>query len=249
MREFEHPLQLVSPMMTGKNVEDAQWLLHGHNRFAGLAPLKDAKIDGIYGPVTAQATKSAKYWLGYPQASCDLVFGQKLYEYLRPNKWRPLPVDYRERRELRLALAAETPGKKALAEIIKYIGYQSPSLNWSMFNQWYHMYGAWCAMTVSYCFDKSGYKGFHYSYVPAIYDDARAGRNHLKIVNTPQVGDLVLVNWPGERLAHVGILRTLPTNAYLTYVSGNTNGGRVESEKLAVGNVNSYVRVGERSTT
>lgn len=110
-KQYDVPLRLVSPHMKGQKVKDAQWLMAGHNRFENLATYKNGKIDGDYGPLTAQATKRVKYWLGYPDSSLDTIFGQTLYEYLRENDWRPLPEAYRARRSKRLAAVAETtPG-------------------------------------------------------------------------------------------------------------------------------------------
>lgn len=257
MAEYDRPLRLTSPLTRGQPVLDAQWLLAGHNRFDGLAPYKDGKIDGVYGTVTAHATSRAKFWLGYPLAACDRVFGQTLYEYLRPNRWRPLPDDYRTRRAARLKAAALTPGEKALEEAVKHLGYVETPQNVTIFGAWYRMNGVpWCAIFESYCFAHSGYvtssgaSRFRYSYVPAIYDDARNGRNNLYLVATPRPGDLALFDIGTELLGHTAFVREPPSRGYFTDLGGNTspsnfaNGGEVMSKRRPTSIVHAWVRVG-----
>ena len=107
--------------MVGQKVKDAQWLLAGHNRYDGLATYKDGAVDGDYGPLTAQATYKAKYWLGYPDKSLDRSFGQTLYEYLIKDG-KKLPADYLRAAKTRLAAVASNPGQKALEQAVTQIG-------------------------------------------------------------------------------------------------------------------------------
>lgn len=253
MKEFQVPLRLTSPLTRGPKVRDAQFLLHGGNRFTGLAPYKDGQIDGIYGPTTAASVKRAKYWLGYPESSIDATFGQTIYEYLRVNHWRELPRDYQKRRADRIAAAAQTPGSKAFAEAVKFIGVKEspPGTNRQMFGEWYRMNGEpWCAIFDSYCFAHSGYDRFRYSYVPQIYQDARAGTNGLRVVWTPRRGDLALYDWGGEQLAHVAFYdRKINADSFKD-LGGNTgtsdlaNGGEVARGTRYTSQVHAYVRVG-----
>lgn len=251
-KEFIPPLYLVSPPITGQKVKDAQWLLSGHNRFPDLAPLKDAAIDGVYGPLTAQATKRAKYWLGYPTGACDQVFGQTLYEYLRPNDWRPLPAAYRTRRAARLAADEATPGLKALQLAETFIGVkESPfGTNCQMFGAWYRMNCvAWCAIFCSYNFGHTGQPSFRYSYVPNIWDDAVHNRNGLIVVQTPKPGDLAIFDWAGTPKAHVAFVKTVPSSsgAFID-LGGNTgpvnlaNGGEVLAQDRNRSMVHGFVR-------
>lgn len=253
MAEFDNPLILSSPYMIGKRVNDAQYLLKGNNRFPGLAPFKDGKIDGIYGPQTALATKSAKYWLGYPNSGINETFGQTLYEYLRVEKWRPLPQEYRERRSARLAAAALTPGKKALDFAINEIGnHESPwGSNLQKYGQWYGFNGVpWCAIFESYCFAHTGKTNYRYSYCGYIYYDAVRGRNGLKLVWTPQPGDVVVYNLHGDPFAHTAFFEKWITQGSSFYdVGGNTgptnvsNGGAVMRQERNVGIVSHFIRV------
>lgn len=254
MGEFSTPLILTSPHITGDRVKDAQYLLKGNNRFKGLAPYKDGKIDGDYGPVTAAATKSAKYWLGYPTQSCDRVFGQTLYEYLRVNQWRPLPKAYQDRRAARLAAALNTPGKKALQFAINEIGNkESPTgSNCQKYGAWYGFNCvAWCAIFESYCFGHTGSPFYRYAACEAIYADAAAGRNRLKLVWSPMPGDVCIWNLDGDPFAHTSFFERWIDEAAGTFydVAGNTgpasmsNGGEVLRQLQRRQAVGHFVRV------
>jgi hypothetical protein len=251
-KEFAVPLRLVTPHMRGQKVRDAQWLLAGHNRFKDLATYKDGTIDGDYGAVSAQATRRAKYWLGYPQTALDGSFGQTIYEYLRPENWRPLPEAYRGRRDKRLAAAAASnPGARALEAARKEVGYhESPA--GSNNNKFGVEYGfnrvPWCAIFESIMFKHTGTPRFRYAAVEAIYWDARANRNGLYIVRTPRAGDVIGYEFHGDRFAHTaffvrfedGGLRDLGGN---TSVSNFSNGGEVGEQFRPLSLVSYYARV------
>lgn len=253
-KQYEPPLRLVSPQMKGQAVRDAQYLMAGHNRFRGLATMKDAQRDGIYGLTTAQATKRTKYWLGYPLASCDMVFGQKLYEYLRTNKWRPLPDEYRDRREQRIEAAALTPGKKALAWAVGEIGYQESPFG-SNRNKYGVEYGfngvPWCAIFESIGFKRTGRPSYRYASCLMIYLDAQAGRNGLRLVYSPMPGDVAIYNLRGDRFAHTAFFEKWISSGDEFYdVGGNTgptdisNGGAVMRQRRRKSMVTAFVRVG-----
>lgn len=240
--------------MHGPKVDDCQYLLSGHNRFKGLAPLKDAARDGVYGPVTAQATKRAKYWLGYPLASCDQVFGQTIYEYLRTERWRPLPDAYRTRRAARLAAVAATTGQKAFDYAVTQIGYEeSPyGSNRTKYGSWYGFNGVpWCAIFESYCFAHSGWSRYHYAACINIYLDAVAGRNWLRRVWTPVRGDVVVFNLHGDPYAHTAFFdQWITKGSTFRDLGGNTgsrsfnNGGAVARGQRDMSQVTAFVRVG-----
>jgi len=253
-KEFAASLILSTPYMRGQKVKDAQWLLKGNGRFQGLSPFKDHEIDGVYGPVSAQATRRAKYWLGYPPQSIDGVFGQKLYEYLRPTRWRPLPKDYQTRRKQRLAEAANTPGKKALDLAHREVGYhESPAYsNRTKFGIEYGFNGVpWCAIFESVMFKHAGYPRFRYAAVQQIYSDAVYGRNNLRRVWTPAPGDVVCYSLHGNRYAHTAFFDGWhDPGASFWDLGGNTsardfsNGGEVARQVRTVGLVLAFVRYG-----
>lgn len=251
--EFDQPLVLTTPHLKGERVKDAQWLLSGHSRFADLATYKDGAIDGDYGPLTAQAAARARYWLGYPTGKQVPVFDQTLYEYLRPNQWRPLPVGYRTARDARIAAAAETPGRKALELAATFIGVheEPPGSNRQMFGAWYGFNGVpWCAIFESYCFAHTGHPSFRYAAVEQIYYDAVFGRNGLHRTQTPRAGDVVCYSHHGTRFAHTGFYDHKSSDREFVDLSGNTssadfsNGGYVERHTRDLSNVTAFVRVG-----
>jgi hypothetical protein len=249
--EFTQPLILTTPHMRGDRVKDAQYLLAGHNRFPGLATYKDGPIDGDYGPLTAQAVKRAKFWTGFPSSACTPVFGQTLYEYLRESRWRPLPDDYRARREARIAAAAQTPGQVALDYATRFIGYhEGPGNNQTIFGADYGFnFVPWCAEFETYCFKRTGHPQFRYAAVEAIVSDARANRNGLHIVSTPQPGDIACYSHNGDPYAHTGFYDHRLNSTSFVDLSGNTssadfaNGGYVERHTRYLNTVTAFVRV------
>lgn len=253
MTEFETPLILTTPHITGQRVKDAQWLLAGNNRFPGLATYKDGDVDGDYGPLTAQAAQRARYWLGYPATKQTPVFDQTLYEYLRPNDWRPLPASYRKQRDTRIAAAAETPGMKALELAATFLGYhESPSgSNRTIFGEDYGFNGvAWCAIFETYCFKHTGRKTYRYAAVENIYWDAYYQRNGLYIVRTPQPGDVALFSFHGDRFAHTSFVdRVISQGSSFRDLGGNTgpssfnSGGEVARGERSWSIVTAFARV------
>ncbi len=253
-KQYDIPLRLVTPHMRGRKVKDAQWLMAGNSRFENLAPYKDGEIDGDYGPLTAQATRRTKYWLGYPDKALDMVFGQTLYEYLRKEHWRPLPAAYQDRRAARLkALDAQAnPGARALKAAEKEIGYhESPA--GSNNNKFGIEYGfnrvAWCAIFESIMFKHTGTARFRYAAVEAIYWDAVSNRNGLYIVRTPRPGDVVGYRLHGDDFAHTAFYHHKVDGDTFMDLGGNTsvtnmaNGGEVAKQNRQTSLVRFYARV------
>jgi hypothetical protein len=87
-------LHLTNPLMSGADVKRAQRLL-AKNPYGGFPP---GGIDGQYGPATANATKQAKFALGYPDDGCDNAFDPQLAGFLGGD---PLPADFQARRQKR----------------------------------------------------------------------------------------------------------------------------------------------------
>lgn len=255
IKEYAIPLVLTSPNVDGQKVNDAQWLMAGHSRFDGLATYKDGKIDGQYGLLSSQATKRTKFWLGYPLAACDGVFGQTLYEYLRTDQWRQLPKANQTRRTERLAAAAETPGTKAMDFLAQYLGYhESPAgSNDTIFGKDYGFNGVpWCAEFETYGFKHTGYTKFKYASCELMYLDARANRNGLRLVFSPKRGDINIFNLHGDEFAHTSFFDKYIDQAAGTFqdFGGNTgpadesNGGEVLRQERAISTVSHFVRVG-----
>lgn len=254
-KEFAQPLVLTTPHMKGQKVKDAQYLMAGHSRFKGLATYKHGTIDGDYGLLSVQACRRAKFWLGYPLAAVNGktggVFGQTMYEYLRPTHWRPLPDEYRKRRDARIAATSKTPGQKALALAKKELGYhESPAYsNRTKFGLEYGFNGvAWCAIFESIMFKHAGFPRFRYAAVEAIYNDAIYGRNSLRRVFSPRQGDIVCYALHGDPFAHTAFYDVSSSSGQFWDVGGNTsaqdfsNGGEVARQLRSTRLVHAYVR-------
>lgn len=262
---IEHHFPTVgetSPMTKGPVVKEIQELLH-YNRFGVFY---NEKIDGQYGPHTAQAVHHAKYMLGYPKHGprrVDRHFGRLIRAFLLPEshpQHKPLPLRYRLRRKLRLAAAKRRRrrplGQKALAYAQTQIGIkESPAYsNIVKYSIWYGMTGPWCAMFVSYCYHKAGSKWpiprVRWASVFAMCSDARLGRNGLRVTNDPQPGDPVGYHFD-EPYQHCGLFEKWVTKGYsFLATEGNTgpasidNGGEVVAHNLRyVANVHCFMRM------
>jgi hypothetical protein len=72
-------MTLSEPLLTGPDVKAAQLALRT-NRFG--IDFRPGKADSQFGPKTAEATRLAKFLLGYPRAAVNREFGPNLYGYL-----------------------------------------------------------------------------------------------------------------------------------------------------------------------
>ena len=132
-------LALTSPHMTGDDVKYAQNLLK-------RAGYYKAGSGGEFGPLTAQATFRAKYWLGY--AKPEQTFGTSLEKHLL-GLTQPSPA-MQKRIDRRKKLAQATPVReKALAQMEKLVGLveEPPGSNHvpAINGWWGHGDGPWCA--------------------------------------------------------------------------------------------------------
>jgi peptidoglycan hydrolase-like protein with peptidoglycan-binding domain len=242
-------LTLVSPHTKGPHVLALQRQLKKHGYLQG-------KLEGEFGPDTARAVHRAKYWLGYRKP--DQVAGDLLYALLKGAK-KPTPV-MKARIKARTPKPSKKPQRvKMWEEAGKYIGQTEhpPYSNRSMFNAWYGIVGAWCAMFVSYVAVKVGSKVFRkgkfYAYVPYILADARAGRNNLAITYFPQTGDLPLFDWDNDGVPdHIGFFGYWIDDAKHKFAGreGNTgphdksNGGQMMNTVRSKSDVIAFVHVG-----
>lgn len=92
---------------------------------------------------------------------------------------------------------------------------------------------AWCAMFTWWCFQQSGLGALvpKTAYTPALADHFRkAGRWS----SVPQVGDLVLFDFPGDgvnRISHVGLVEKVNGDGSVTTIEGNTSSGQAGSQR------------------
>jgi len=245
-------LVLTTPHETGNDVRAFQNALTTNNYYHG-------QVNGVYDPLTAQAAYRAKYWLGYRVP--DQVAGDRLYGYLMG---APTTVAMKLRARNRRQTLASTPLRtKALTKALTYKGVKEtpPGSNQQPFGVWYGMNGVpWCNIFVSYCYVAVGSKAFvrghYYSYVPYMASDAHSGRNHLTVTHSPEPGDVVTFDWPGESPGtpdHTGLFvkwldpahNTFATIEGNTAIGNNSNGGEVcYREDRVISEVYNFIHVG-----
>jgi hypothetical protein len=270
--DMDRVLNLVSPIMHGKDVRNMQGLL-AKNKFGNFKP---GPVDGNYGEVTAGASRRAKFWLGYPkkrytEPGLKFQAGPRLAKFLSGKEG--LPLAYRIRRKRRLKAAGEKPlREKMLAEAKRHIGVkESPAgSNKVLFSTWYGSgnpawYAAWCAMFVSFCGVKSGatktfIKGTRYAYTPFMVHDARLGEHGMSTLTKDQVkpGHIVMFDFgmggtKGSQYNtdHTGLFDkwTNESKGIFKTVEGNTsvtsdsNGGEVMARERNTRQVIAFIQV------
>jgi hypothetical protein len=230
-------LQVTSPPQRGKDVKAAQSAL----KKSKYGSFYHGDLDGEWGPISANSTKDAKYYVGWESKSITPAYGDAIHKVLTGKT--PLTEAQEKRRKDRLR---EPPiggkRKKMLQIAVSRIGIkESPSgSNKCQFSAWYGVVGPWCAMFVTKCGNEAGLSAFQrgsrWAYCPYMVSDALAGRNGLRArgkSEAPQPGDIVLFDWGGDGVAdHVGIFEKGTRNSF-TCIEGNTavgndsNGGEV----------------------
>lgn len=89
----------------------------------------------------------------------------------------------------------------------------------------------YCAMFVSWVLDKAGGQvtGFPNAYCPSILQTARNANLTLSNKKNAQAGDIVLFNWDGGVVDHVGIVEA-NKGSYIQTIEGNTSNGAKGSQ-------------------
>lgn len=250
-------ITLTSPYTKNAEVKALQGLLKKN----AYGTFYTQKVDSIFGPYTANACKTAKFWLGYGKNDITPTANATLIAYLNGSK--KLPVLNRYRRDQRLKaqnLQDKDFRQKALNMAIDFLGVKESPANSNrvLFSDWYGLVGPWCAMFVTYCYHHSGSKAFdkskaRWAYCPFMVSDARNARNGLKMVSKDEVkpGDVVLFDWQGDGTSdHVGLFEGWKKKgSTFTAIEGNTsltdnsNGGEVMRRDRNVKNVICFARV------
>lgn len=130
--------------------------------------------------------------------------------------------------------------QKIIDIALKEVGYSEypAGTNKTKYGKWFGLDGvAWCAMFVSWCYDKAGVplgnigftKGFAGCQTGFAY-----WQKSGEITKTPRPGDIVLFDWNGDgRYDHTGIFVKDLGNGLFESIEGNTsltnqsNGGQV----------------------
>lgn len=260
--KFPTNIGLTTPAKRGSSACFAQYILNGNNRL-GTDFLK-GNVDGVYGPLSAAATKEAKYWIGYPSNKLNGIYGPGLHAYLLPIKSKgalPLPNAYKLRRAQRLALLRKgkeiaTQRIKAVDIALRQVGtVERPSgSNKVLFSDWYGMRGPWCAMYISWCLHQAGIKWFRYAYCPYIEADAKAGKHGMRLIGSKYAtkGDIVLFGFGQREAVHVGFVVKNLGGGWFETVEGNTsagnggsqaNGGGVFKRRRHISQIRCFVRL------
>ena len=250
-------LTLTSPYTKGAEVKEVQGLLK-KNPYGSFYT---QKIDGVFGPYTANACKEAKYWLGYSNKDITPIAGDPLTQYLDGSKKLPLLNRARRDQRLKAAAAADSNFRKVALDVaIGEIGTKESPANSNkvIYSDWYGLTGPWCAMFVTWCYTKAGSKHFdpnkaRWAYCPFMVADARNSRNGLKMISAAEVkpGDIVLFDWQGDGVSdHVGLFEGWKKkNSTFTAIEGNTsltdnsNGGEVMRRDRKIKDVICFARV------
>lgn len=215
------------------------------------------RLDGDFGPNTGQAVRRAKYRLGYPKSACNEQAGRRLRELLRDPDRRG--QTYKDRAAVRYKRdkardeATSDMAGRAWDDMVRRLGHHEtpPGSNHSPETEaWGHGNMAWCGVTVSLAYLKAGSKAFDrssgkYQYVPAIVEAARSG-NGLKLVSTPQHGDLVIWRTSSGAYGHVSMFGgwTDEDRDYMVEIGGNEGlQGVVKRDVSSTAYASAYVRV------
>ncbi|MFN9621852.1 MAG: peptidoglycan-binding protein [Cyanobacteriota bacterium] len=132
--------------------------------------------------------------------------------------------------------------------------------NVTKYGTWYYgVQDAWCAMFVSYVFDRAGMtlamenpygmpKGFSYCPSGVAWFKSHAPWKWIDRDSTAKVGDIVFYDWkPGTSQSdawHVGIVVAISSTGQVTCVDGNYGSypAKVARHKHEMGNVYGYAR-------
>jgi hypothetical protein len=118
-----------------------------------------------------------------------------------------------------------------------HVGYKESAGNKNIFGKWYGMDGlAWCAMFVSFVYDKAGLplgkidspKGYHYC--PSAYN---FWRKKGLLTENPKAGDIVLFDFnKDKKMDHTGIFIGWVDDSRKEFYSieGNTSAGVAGSQ-------------------
>lgn len=111
------------------HVQGAQWLLAGHNVFKRT--WYDGDLDGVVGQITADAFKTCKYDIGYPDSEVNRTFGPTLRDYLLGKKKRsPLMVLRARRRAAKFVFPTKPHGIPIGFPGVGTHSYVYPPNNW-----------------------------------------------------------------------------------------------------------------------
>lgn len=107
-------LRLTSPLMRGPDVTLAQ------RQLAKTGFLSSNAVDGVFGPVTANAAKRAKWALGYPAAELKPIYGSLLHSYLTGKRSQTKAMRNRALNRARRRSQIQSVGAKAADRMVRW---------------------------------------------------------------------------------------------------------------------------------
>jgi cell wall-associated NlpC family hydrolase len=238
--------------MRGDEVKQVQMKLQS----LGFDP---GAVDGEYGATTAAAVRAFQK---QNKLKPDGVVGVETRKLLRAAKTAAVA---RQLAQVKPAKpGAATPGSRALAEALKYIGISEKPMNSNktQFGKWFGVDGVpWCNIFVSYCFKNAANKvigkggkgaGIYANgctYVPTTEAWLRSTGQWVGRT-TPQPGDIAIFNWDGGVPDHIGIVEKYVGDGTFLCIEGNTavgndsNGGQVMRRERKLTQVDGFGRIG-----
>lgn len=230
---MKRTLRVTSPLMRGADVTTAQ------QHLISRGYLNANQQDGVYGPVTANATKRAKWMLGYPANDVTPVYGSMLDDYLA-GKRKPGAV-MRARAAARKRQAAKnakqiTVGARAADRMVKWYaaGWKEHPAGSNHVDQlsalckslglsayYVRMGFPWCALGVFVSALAEGSKAavfglkdgkFNALYTPEIQSVAERGAYGLRAIGKANIrkGVGLLFDFDGGGVDHVGYALAAP---------------------------------------
>ena len=206
------------------------------------------RIDGVYGPITANAVKAWKYRCGFHEKFVTHNLTTSESQWLFGTQ--KLTATMRARARARAATNPPKPiGVRAMEEMVSWArgNYRETRVNYvpqlsSLAKQlglsisYQNMGWSWCAFATGLSglkVESNVYKKLFDGpfnsklvlYVPQIYAYAQSGMFGLKLVGRDQArpGDLVVFNWDGGVPDHIGRMIAKKDSNTLLTVEGNTS--------------------------
>lgn len=206
--------------------------------------------DAVYGPVTASAVQHWKYTFGYPKVFINNKVTASDYAYIRGAKPQTKMMKARAASRAKKLIAQEGVGAAALDTMMMWArrGWKEYPARSNVvppmsevaekvgLSKWYCEMGwPWCAfsaMLAAYVHGgktaKAGFAGkFNVLYVPDILAAAQRNLHGMRVVpwDEARPGDLVIFNFDGGVVDHIGRVVEVLDKGICRTVEGNTSSG------------------------
>lgn len=247
-------LRLSSPHARGADIRHLQRSLNARLK-ARHKPL--IKIDGEYGPSTANAVRETLWFLGAPSTWLDHGATKEAQRIIRRPNMRDAEWKARATERKRTVAKHEDAVDKLVDWAYSQVGRHEEGDNGGPYvdriEADFHMRyqpwcGAWCGWGLRHVAGVAVPDGIVYT--PNIRAWALAGTNGFKILKRPQKGCLVLFKFPSvsrDTVDHVGLYvgggYTIEGNTHVDPGGSQNNGGQVCKKKRGPAPVVAYVGI------